>query len=79
MSVKLSRNKILFKDLNYGDAFYLNDCYYLYTNAIGREEAYANSRGCAINLLNGLAIYCHDDIEVELVELKANVTQEIIL
>ena len=69
----------LFSELNYGDTFCLNGQYYIYTNAIGREEAYANSRGCAINLSNGLAIYCHDDIEVELVELKANVTQEIIL
>ena len=58
----------LFSELNYGDTFRLNGQYYIYTNAIGREPAYASARGCAINLENGFAAYMHEDIEVEPVD-----------
>ena len=68
----------LFSELNYGDTFRLNGQYYIYTNAIGREPAYASDRGCAINLENGFAAYMHEDIEVEPVDFTISIHEEII-
>ena len=63
--LKVSNPMKLLSELNYGDTFLLNGQYYIYTNAVGREPAYVNNRGCAVNLENGFAAYMHEDIEVE--------------